>query len=244
MAYAREHRSWFSDRLGRHMDLLVFGHAGARVLVFPTRCGRFFDYENWRLVEAHREALEQGWLQLFCVDSVDPHSLYGAWDKPRGRIEYHLKYIDYLLEEVLPFSTSLNPNPFCIAHGCSLGAYHAMNLALRYPHLFGKVVAFSGRYDLCLNVHTFRDLFDGYYDDDIYYNNPSHFVPRMWDESVLEQIRKLEIHFTTGEDDAFLQNNREFSEALRHKGIDHNFQVWGEEAHRARYWRQMIPHYF
>jgi esterase/lipase superfamily enzyme len=34
------------------MELLIFGHAGAKVLVFPTRQGRFFDYENWGLVDA------------------------------------------------------------------------------------------------------------------------------------------------------------------------------------------------
>ena len=119
-----------------------------------------------------------------------------------------------------------------------------MNLALRFPQHFGKIVAFSGRYDLCLNVHTFRDLFNGYYDDDIYYCCPSHFIPRMWDEAELERLRHLEIHFTAGEDDAFLQNNREFSHALTLKNIDHNFQIWGEEAHKPRYWRQMVRHYF
>jgi esterase/lipase superfamily enzyme len=240
----REHHRWYSERLDRDMDVLVFGHAGARVLVFPTRCGRFFDYENWRLVAAHKQAIDAGWLQLYCVDSVDEQSLYADWATPRGRIEYHMAYQEYIIEEVLPLSRSLNDNEFCISHGCSLGAYHAMNIAFRYPQHFGKVIAFSGRYDLCMNVTSFRDLFDGYYDEDIYFNNPSHFVPRLWDNDYIERLRQLEIIFTAGEHDAFLQNNREFSEALRYKGIDHNFQIWGEEAHRARYWREMIPHYF
>ena len=33
----REYHRWYSHRLGRDMELLIFGHAGAKVLVFPTR---------------------------------------------------------------------------------------------------------------------------------------------------------------------------------------------------------------
>ncbi len=32
----REYLRWFSPSLQRDMEMLVFGHAGARVLVFPT----------------------------------------------------------------------------------------------------------------------------------------------------------------------------------------------------------------
>jgi esterase/lipase superfamily enzyme len=32
------------------MELLVFGHAGAKVLMFPTREGRFWEYERLGLV--------------------------------------------------------------------------------------------------------------------------------------------------------------------------------------------------
>src|SRR5262245_55309226 len=56
----REYHKWFSPRLHRDMELLVFGHAGARVLVFPTRQGRFFDYENWGLVGALHHQISNG----------------------------------------------------------------------------------------------------------------------------------------------------------------------------------------
>ena len=42
----REYHKWYSPALGRDMELLVFGHGGARVLAFPTRCGRFYEYEE------------------------------------------------------------------------------------------------------------------------------------------------------------------------------------------------------
>lgn len=67
----REYHRWYSERLGREMELLVFGHAGAKVLVFPTRDGRFYEYEQLRMVQQIAHKLEAGQLQLFCVDSID-----------------------------------------------------------------------------------------------------------------------------------------------------------------------------
>ena len=61
------------------MELLVFGHAGARVLVFPPRMGRFYDNENRGMIEALRPQLENGSMQLFCLDSLDGESFYCNW---------------------------------------------------------------------------------------------------------------------------------------------------------------------
>jgi len=239
----REYHKWYSPRLHRDMELLVFGHAGARTLVFPTRAGRFFDYENWRMVAALREKIENGWIQLYCVDSIDAESFYCDWCRPQDRILRHLKYEEYLLEEVLPLTRRLNHNPFAISHGCSLGAFHAMNFALRHPHLFGKVFACSGRYDLTSEVGGFRGLFDGHYDENVYFNTPTHYLPNLWDENILGHLRRLDIKIFIGEEDAFLDNNRHFSELLWSKGIWHDFQIWGGEAHRARDWRKMVALY-
>src|SRR4051812_30775011 len=121
----RDYHRWYSPILGRDMELLVFGRTGARVVAFPPRFGRFFDYENWGVVDALRRHIEQGWIQLFCIDSVDSSSLYGRWRPPRERIVHHELYQRYVLEEVLSFSAWVNPRPFVTALGCSLGAYHA-----------------------------------------------------------------------------------------------------------------------
>jgi esterase/lipase superfamily enzyme len=239
----REYHRWQSDHLGHEMELLVFGQAGARVLIFPTRDGRFYDYENWGLVEALSEKIEQGDVQLFCVDSIDRESLYADWARPEDRMKRHLEFERYILDEVLPLTASLNPSPLLVAHGCSLGAYHAMNIGLKYPDRFGKIVALSGRYDLTKEIGSFRDLFDGFYDDQIYYNNPSHFIPRTEDEELLAHLRRMEIIFACGEEDAFLPNNIEFSDALTEKEIPHLFELWPGEAHKPRYWREMTAKY-
>ena len=48
----REYHKWFSPALGREMELLVFGHGGSPLVVFPTSMGRFFDYENRHMIDA------------------------------------------------------------------------------------------------------------------------------------------------------------------------------------------------
>lgn len=239
----RQYHKWFSPHVHREMELLVFGHAGARVLVFPTRGGRFYDYENWGFIEVLRKHLEQGWLQLFCLDSVDSDGLYCFWCVPPDRIKRHMQYEAYVLNEVIPFSREKNPNPFLIAHGCSLGAYHAVNIAFRHPHLFGKVLALSGRYDLTIPLGNFRDLFDGYYDENIYYNTPCHFLPQVTDPHLLGMLRRMQIILVIGDQDAFLDNNQHLSRILGEKNIWHTLHVWEGEAHRAYYWRQMVKMY-
>lgn len=243
LTYNREYFKWYSPHLYREMELLVFGHAGARTLVFPTRAGRFFDYENWGLVAALRKHLENGWLQLFCVDSVDAEGLYCYWCKPEDRIRRHMQYQEYILHEVVPLMEYKNPTPFFIAHGCSLGGYHAVNIALRYPHLFRKVVALSGRYDLTKPVGSFRDLFDGFRNEDIYYNMPSLFVPNLQDHGILELVRSMDITLAIGREDAFYRNNQEFSTALWNKGVWHAMRVWDGEAHKPFHWRKMVQLY-
>ncbi len=239
----REYHQWHSSHLNRSMELLVFGHAGARVIVFPTRVGRFFDYEGWGIVESMREQIENGHLQLFCVDSVDAESFYCDWCHPKNRILRHLQYERYILNEVVPFTKQQNENPHLTAHGCSLGAYHALNIALRHPSVFNKVISFSGRYDISSNIGSYRDLFDGYHDEDVYFNNPSQYLHNVSDPTFLEQLRRLEIIMVAGEEDVLLENNKSISATLSEKGISHQFYVWSGDAHRARYWREMVKHY-
>ncbi len=238
----REYHRWYSPRLGRDMELLVFGHAGAKVLVFPTRDGRFYEYENLRMVDALRLKIESGHLQLYCLDSLDRETFYCCWCHPADRIRRHVAFEEYVLNEVLPLMAAKNGHPCTIAHGCSIGAYHAANIAFRHPHLFQKLSAFSGRYDLTLNVESFRDLFDGYRDEHVYYHSPVQFLPNL-DGWRLDAIRRMDIVLTIGREDPFLDNNRYLSHILREKGVWHTLHEWEERAHSGHYWRRMAPLY-
>lgn len=229
----REYHKWYSPRLNREMELLIFGHAGARVLVFPTSMGRFYEYEDRGMVANLTDHLENGWLQLYCVDSIDGESFYNNWAHPADKIRRHVQYEDYILHEVLPLSQSKNPNPFLIAHGCSFGAYHAVNIAFRHPHLFGRVLTLSGKYDM-------SSFFGGHYDDNIYFNMPSHYVPNLHDPNQIEALRRMDIILVVGRDDPNIENNRALSRALWEKGIPHAFRKWDGWSHDWPYWKKMV----
>lgn len=225
------------------MELLVFGHAGAKVIVFPTRDGRFHEYEDLRIVEQLAPKIDSGHLQLYCVDSIDHDSLYCGWKHPADRMLRHIQFEDYILNEVFPFMESKNGHECTIAHGCSLGAYHAGNIALRHPHLFRKLAAFSGRFDLTEPLEWFGDLFDGYYDENIYFHTPGHFLPNLESEKSLRKLRNMDVVLVVGEEDPFLGSNRHISEQLWSKGVPNRLEIWKERAHRGYYWRRMAPLY-
>src|SRR5271163_2250154 len=107
----REYHKGYSSELGREMEMLVFGHDGLPAIVFPTSCGRFYEFEDRAMVTAVQEKIETGRLQLFCVDSVDAESWYNRNVPPRWRIARHMQYEDYVMSEVLPLVRQRNGNP-------------------------------------------------------------------------------------------------------------------------------------
>ena len=88
----RDYHKWFSPRLGREMEMLVYGHAGLPAIVFPTSQGRFYEFEDRGMVDAIRWKIENGEVQLFCVDSVDSESWYNRSVPARWRIARQVQY--------------------------------------------------------------------------------------------------------------------------------------------------------
>ena len=232
----REHHRWYSPSLNRNMDLLVFGHAGARVLVFPTSQGRFYEWEDRGMVGSLHESVEKGWLQLYCVDSVDAESWYCWWAHPGGRAYRHHQYFEYLHNEVLPLSTSKNSNPFLMTVGASFGAYHAMAFGLKYAHRVDRVIGLSGLYDI-------RRFTGGYSDDYVYFNNPMQFIANENDPGRLAALRHVDIIMAAGKDDGLVHSSRAMSSLLWSKGIGNALREWDGWAHDWQYWQQMLNMY-
>jgi len=232
----REFHRWYSPSLGRDMDLLVFGHAGARLLIFPTSMGRFYEWEDRGMTGVLGEHLERGWIQAYCVDSIDSESWYARWKRPADRAWRQVQYDNYLLHEVLPLSRQLNPNPFMITTGASFGAYHAINFAFRYPQLVGRTIGLSGIYDI-------RQWTDGYHDDNVYYNNPVSYIPNEHDWGRMAALQNMDIILVAGADDPLRSSTDELSAVLWRKGIGNALRIWDGWAHDWPWWEQMIVQY-
>ncbi len=239
----RDYHRWYSSRMHRDMELIVFGHAGAKVLMFPTRDGRFWEYERLGVVASLADKVEAGHLQLYCIEGLARETFYDRGRHPADRIRRHAAFEEYVLNEVLPLMASINPHHCTMAVGCSLGAFQATSLVLRHPHLFSKLVALSGRFDLTMKVDAFDDLFDGYYDDAIYFHTPPHFLPGLTCPRRLDPLRRLDVVLAIGSEDPFLDDNRHLSRLLDDKGVHHKLYLWDGRAHRAGAWKRMAALY-
>lgn len=91
-----------------------------------------------------------------------------------------------------------------------------------------------------INPDGFRNLFDGYYDENVYFNMPNHYLCNLHDGNLLDAIRRLDIKIVIGEHDPFRSDNQRLSELMWSKGIWHTFRVWSGRAHGYRRWREMV----
>lgn len=232
----REYHRWFSPSLHRDMELTIFGHGGARVLVFPTSMGRFYEWEDRGMIACLRGHLDRGWLQLICVDSVDAESWYNRGQHPGSKAWRHLQYDRYLTDEVLPLSWRINPNPFLITTGASFGGYHAVNFALRHPHVVSRLLCMSGLCDI-------RGFTNGYYDNNIYFNNPCDYLANEHDPNRLDAMRRMDIILAVGRDDRLRGSNERLSSLLWSKGVGNALRLWDGLAHDWPDWMKMIHLY-
>src|SRR6185369_6786980 len=103
------------------MDLLVFGHAGRSMIVFPTSMGAFFEYEDRGMVAALADKIDAGLVQLFCVATLDTESFYGNNRHPRERLARYLAYERYLVNDVVGLVSSMTGEGSAGVTGCSFG---------------------------------------------------------------------------------------------------------------------------
>jgi esterase/lipase superfamily enzyme len=222
------------------MPVAVYGHYGFVLLMVPTAAADYLEYERFGLMDAIRPYIEGGMLKVYSVNSINNESWMNKGAHPKHKTWIHNQFNHYIFEEVIPFirNTSGQNTPIYIS-GASFGALHSMNLFLKRPDLLNGVIAMSGVYDL-------TEYTNGYYDDDVYFNSPQHYMPNLSDHNVLEQIRRSNhIHIFSGSGPYEDPNaSRSFATILYSKGITYELDIWGSEwPHDWNTWRVMLPHY-
>ena len=233
----REYHKWWSWRLDRDMELLVFGHGGVPIVVFPSSQGRFFEFEDRGLIGAVAHKIDSGEIQLYCLDSVDAESWYNRDVPPRWRIARHVQYENYIMEEVLPFIRLRNFDPHLVSVGCSFGGYHAVNVALRHPDRFTGFLSMSGAFDL-------SNFLGGYYDQDVYFNMPPHYLPNLSDPWFFDRYRNNTYILASGWDDHCLWQSQNLARIMGEKGIPHHLYIWDSwNSHDWPTWARMMNEY-
>ena len=161
----RDYHNGHSQSLNRDMELVAYGHAGVPLLVFPTLGGRFYEYEDQGMIQPISSKIENGELNVFCVDSVDKESWQNVEIHAYQRVMRHFAYEAYILNDVLPLiRATTSPSPLSVT-GCGFGGYHAFNLAMKHPDLVARCVSMSGSFNI-------KPFVDTYYDNNVYFNNP------------------------------------------------------------------------
>jgi esterase/lipase superfamily enzyme len=218
------------------MELLEFGHGGARVIAFPTSRGRFYEWENRGMPAALARYLENGWLHLTCVDGVDGESWYAYHQHPGARAWRHEQYTSYIVNEVLPWTYHRNPHPFTVMAGASFGAFHALSIGLRHPDKVQRILSMSGLADI-------RGFLSGYHNETVYFQNPVDFIPNEHDGWRLDRLRQQNIILAVGNGDRLVHQNRELSGKLWSKGIGNALREWDGFAHDWPVWQRMVNLY-
>ncbi|HSP07316.1 MAG TPA: alpha/beta hydrolase-fold protein [Acidobacteriota bacterium] len=236
----KEYHSWHSPILGVTMPLVSYGHFGQPILMFPTAAADCEEYERFHLISSIQHHIDAGRIKVFSIDSINKHSWMSKETHPAERARRQALYDSYVYEEVAPFiwDHCKTPGIRICTSGASFGAFHALNTVLKHPDRYQITVAMSGAYDV-------RSFADGYYDDNIYFNNPVDYMPRMEDHNLLQQIRNCNINIVTGQGKWEVpEESRRMSTILWNKGIWNNLDMWGYEwDHDWPTWRVMLDFY-
>jgi esterase/lipase superfamily enzyme len=236
-----EYHHWWSSHLGQEMELKVYGHSGKPVLVFPAMGGRFFEFEDFGMIDATWRFIESGKVQFFTVDSIDNQSWANEWAHPADRAKRHEDYDRYITQEVVPWIRERLGAPLnLITTGCSMGGYHAGNFFFRHPDLFDGVIALSGLFQL-------RMFVGNYSDDLVYFNSPLYYLPNLTDPFYLERYRKSNIIICTGQgawEEAMVADARAMEKILKDKDIPAWIDFWGYDVnHDWPWWQKQLPYF-
>ena len=221
---------------------MAYGHYGRPVLAFPAERGRAWDWQDQGMIDALGGLLEAGRVKLYCVDSFDAAS----WSDPElpleERARQHGRYESWILDQVVPFIQHDTGGEIATV-GISLGAFHAVNFALKRADLFPLAIGLSGNYDPA--------AWNGWGERGAaaYFNNPLDYVEHLGGDH-LDWLRdRISILLVCGQGmwedtTGALDSTRALAGRLAAKGIRHELDLWGHDVpHDWPSWRAQIAHH-
>lgn len=238
----REWVTQYSTNLDKEMHLLVYGDGGYPVVVFETQDSMCNSFEDFGMIDTLADFIEDGLIQLFCVDSVDSESWSNAFGDKGWRAWRQESYVRYICDEVIPFVHERNGSGLRpLALGCSMGATHSAIFALRRPDLFQGCIAMSGVYDAAY-------FFGDWMDETLYNNSPCAFLPNMpEDHPYVDVYNHRQIVLCVGQgawEDEGVRTQRILDAAFRRLGVNAWCDYWGYDVnHDWPWWKQQVRYF-
>ena len=173
---------WHSERMGRDISLVRWGHYGVPVLLFPTAGGDAEEVERHRLVGTLTPMIEAGRIKLYSCDSAAGQALQRNEGSPEHRMWLFNQYHQAVAEEVVPAIHADSSPQSVVVAGASIGAFNSFAMICRYPHLFGAAVCMSGTYHV-------EQFIGGDTTEDWYFSSPLQFLPGL-EGPALDMLRQ------------------------------------------------------
>lgn len=239
-----EYYKEYSSALGRDMEYKVYGWGGVPCIYFPCQNGRFYDFENFGVVDVCRDFLRQGRIQIYTVDSVDNESLSAEWKSGWERIERQEQYYRYITRELVPLIQKKNERAArdgIIVIGFSMGAYHSANFYFRRPDIFTGNLSLSGVYNIGFMIGDFHN-------NETYLNSPIDSLRNLPENhEYYKYFKKNKAIFCVGQgawEHPMQESTRELDTILCQKGIPAEFHYWGYDvAHDWYWWKKQLASY-
>lgn len=231
---------WYSSRLEQEITLVRWGHWGQPVVLFPTAGGDAEEVERMHLIAAIQPLIDAGRVKLYSFDSVAGRALA----EQAGSVEHRCWLLkqtgEYLVHEVVPaIIEDCGGEPMeLIATGASIGAFNAVAMLCRYPHIFRAAIGMSGTYDL-EKLMGFQGTVD------YYLSSPLKFLPNLEPGNMLDKLQSRFVLLPFGQglwespDESW-----QMAHVLGSRGIPNRVDAWSHDHHHDwETWREMLPHY-
>ena len=229
----REYHRWYSHRLGRDMELLLYGHSGEPVLMLPTSRGRFYQNEDFGLVGAVADRIQAGRYLVVCADSVDEESWLNRHIHPHDRVARHAAW-EWLSA---PRGGAAAAQPQLGGRltlvGCSFGGFHTYNIGLRHPHVSSGSSPWraSSRRKASSTATTTRTCTS-------IQRRSGCRTSRI--AGHIAALQRVEMILAAGEHDFCRPSNERMSSLLWKKDIGNHLSIWNGGIHDWPTWREMI----
>jgi esterase/lipase superfamily enzyme len=225
--------------------VVAFGHYGRPVLAFPAEAGSAWEWHDHGMVDAVGGLLGEGRCKLYCVDAWDA----GTWSDHSlptdERARRHEAFEAWLHDEAVPWiAQDCGGTWEVMTAGVSMGAFHAVTLALRRADRFPLAIGLSGNYEPA-TWHGWGEP-----GDTMYFNDPMAYVAGLEGPHLAWLQEQLSVLLVVGQGawehvpTRALESTRRFADLLWSKGVRCELDVWGYDVpHDWPSWQRQLAHH-